>query len=532
MNSPVSSFPNSEGLILNDNNITTVGGNLATHYHDHALAEGQLCKILLVLVIPLLRHSFSWPVSDLNALRPPANCSFNCVDIPSYHPGTRSKLLKKLDDWIRSNRPICWLKGPVGSGKTSIAQTFAKKCSEQNTLAANFFFDRNKPSGIKTLIPSLVYSMCISYHPAISYVEQVYRYERNIFQDSKQDYQFRRLLLEVLAEKSRMQFRSRLVIVIDGIDRCSDERAMRGFVKMLVGIPSWSGPKLLRNVRILLTGRIAHHFEDIRASKEFSRFVKEINIQDMDAEETTEDIQEFVQDRLTGIRRANSASSLTPEQLKCLVALSKGSFHFAQTILCYLDHQNTSSRLVGLLKSSNDRLYGLFEEVLNLNERGGVSSDFKQVLGTVMHLNSPLSINALRRICQIDPFPSLFQINALLSIPADDKQPIQPICEFLWEYLKALRDSRDYYFDGLSTHFSLAESCLEIIAQLSEGDEEPSCAEVQHYASIHWFNHLLECIKMSGSERLEEITELMHKSNVLEEKIGRASCRERVCYAV
>ena len=479
------------------------------------------------------------------------NYTFNCVDIPLYHPGTRSKLLKELDDWIRSNTPICWLTGAVGSGKTSIAQTLAKKCSEQKTLVANFFFDRNERSGIEPLIPSLVYTMCISYYPAIPYVERVYRHEPSIFQDSAQDYQFRKLLLEVLSAileekptKSRpgiMQSKTRLVIVIDGIDRCSDEREMREFVKMLVGIPSGSTPKLLTNVRILLTGRIADHFEEVRESKEFSRSVKEINIQDIDAVETTKDIRKFIQDRLKEIRRSSSTNSFTrqrsmssDEQLGCLVALSKGSFHFAQTILRYLDHEDTSNRLSGLLKSSNSRLDDFFTDVLNHTARGKVSPDFKEVLGTVAYLNSPLSVTALRRIFtsrRIDPLPSLFQINALLAIPADDKQPIQPICESLWEYLKASRDSRGYRFNGLKTHFSLAASCLEITAKLSEGDEEPSCsvrstklgwiqhAEAQQYASVHWFDHLRKCIRMSKSGRLEEITVLMRKSNVLEENI-------------
>jgi energy-coupling factor transporter ATP-binding protein EcfA2 len=470
------------------------------------------------------------------------NCSFNGVDIPSNHPGTRSTLLKELDNWIRSNTPICWLTGPVGSGKTSIAQTLAKKCSEQKTLVANFFFDRNKRSGIELLIPSLIYTMCISNYSTIPYVEQVYGHERSIFQDSTRDYQFRRLLLEVLSAvleekptKSRrgiMQPRTRLVIVIDGIDQCSDEGEMGEFVKMLVGIPSGSSPKLLTNVRILLTGRIADHFEEARESQEFRGSVKEINIQDIDAAETTKDIRKFIKDGLKGIRRGSSftlKNISSDEQLGGLVALSKGSFHVAQTILHYIDHKDMSKRFSGLLQSSNDRLYKFFAEVLDQ------SSDFEEVLGTVTYLNSPLSLAALRRIFtshQIDPFPSLFQINALLSIPAGDKQPIQPICESLWEYLKAPLDSGGYRFDGLKAHFSLAASCLEITAQLSEGDEGPSHsvrstklgwvqhAEAQQYASIHWFGHLLQWIKIGKSGRLKEIAELMSKSNVLEENIS------------
>ena len=97
---------------------------------------------------------------------------------------------------------------------------------------------------------------------------------------------------------------------------------MREFVKMLVSIPSGGSRKLLTNVRILLTGRIADHFEEACQSEGFSRFVKKINIQDIDARETTRDIRKFIHDQQA--TRSSSTSNFTrqrsvssDEQLGC-----------------------------------------------------------------------------------------------------------------------------------------------------------------------------------------------------------------------
>ena len=412
----------------------------------------------------------------------------------------------------------------MGSGKTSIAQTLAQIYSEQNTLAANYFFEREKRNKIAPLVRSLTRSMCALHKAAGARVKEALQDDPGILDDSTtRRYQFRKLLLDIFPtvlqavrkeKKTKIFGKTRLVLVIDGIDGCVDLDEMREFVEMLVDISSTSNSGL-SNVCILLTGRIGDHFEQTRHSQAFRQIVKMINLENI---ETTKDIRKYFQRRLS-IKSFRIESS--DKQLRSLVALSKGSFHFAHNILRYLDKE-TSTRLSGLLENSNDRLYVFFREVLDHTLEGEVSSNFKEVLGTVTYLNSPLSVTALRRIFtsrQIDPLPSLFQISALLSIPTDDRQPIQPICESLWEYLKASTDSRRYCSDGLNAHFSLASSCLEITAQLSNGDRSRR-AEAEQYASVYWFGHLLKCIRISKSGRLKEIMELMGKSNELEENIS------------
>ncbi|KAG7094211.1 hypothetical protein E1B28_006663 [Marasmius oreades] len=93
-------------------------------------------------------------------------------DRGSCLPGTREAVLRDIHEWSSSesdsSKPVCWLSGTAGVGKSAIALTVAKSCAENNRLAASFFFfrsdpKRNNPSslmltiahGLVTTIPSL-----------------------------------------------------------------------------------------------------------------------------------------------------------------------------------------------------------------------------------------------------------------------------------------------------------------------------------------------------------------------------------------
>ncbi|KAJ3565188.1 hypothetical protein NP233_g7800 [Leucocoprinus birnbaumii] len=80
---------------------------------------------------------------------------------PMCHPGTRTRILETLEEWMgcptRSHRML-WLRGPAGVGKSAIAQTFAERCAERDRLGATFFFSRpNSRDRLETVIPSLAY---------------------------------------------------------------------------------------------------------------------------------------------------------------------------------------------------------------------------------------------------------------------------------------------------------------------------------------------------------------------------------------
>ncbi|KAK1233134.1 hypothetical protein PQX77_003774 [Marasmius sp. AFHP31] len=62
--------------------------------------------------------------------------------------GTREAVLGSILDWRsakKQDRPICWLTGAAGVGKTAIAITVAKSCDKEGSLASSFVFFRSDP---------------------------------------------------------------------------------------------------------------------------------------------------------------------------------------------------------------------------------------------------------------------------------------------------------------------------------------------------------------------------------------------------
>ncbi|KAG8957532.1 hypothetical protein FRC05_009832, partial [Tulasnella sp. 425] len=60
--------------------------------------------------------------------------------------GTRKDILKKISAWIDdpNTRPIFWLSGMAGIGKSTIAHTIAEQEDKKHRLAASFFFSRDE----------------------------------------------------------------------------------------------------------------------------------------------------------------------------------------------------------------------------------------------------------------------------------------------------------------------------------------------------------------------------------------------------
>ena len=86
-------------------------------------------------------------------------------DPPKCHPNTRLAVLIAIMRWIKWEEGldafIMWVYGPVGAGKSAIAQTIAEMCEKEMILLASFFFSRNDPSrsNVNPLIATIAYQI-------------------------------------------------------------------------------------------------------------------------------------------------------------------------------------------------------------------------------------------------------------------------------------------------------------------------------------------------------------------------------------
>src|SRR5436190_22650210 len=79
--------------------------------------------------------------------------------------GTRVAVMGKVIEWARGDdgHPVCWLHGPAGSGKSTIAHTLAQQYDKRYGLAFSFFFSRRNidRSDATKFFPTFAYQLAV-----------------------------------------------------------------------------------------------------------------------------------------------------------------------------------------------------------------------------------------------------------------------------------------------------------------------------------------------------------------------------------
>lgn len=141
-------------------------------------------------------------------------------DPPRCHPETRTAILDRIDLWAASSeRPILWLNGPAGAGKSAIAQTQAERWSRAGTLGASFFMQRTAAgrNNREHVIPTLAYQFAVQNSRVQAHVRKLLGSDPQVFERSPTA-QFNRLIADALTEEDASPY---YVIIIDGLDECS-----------------------------------------------------------------------------------------------------------------------------------------------------------------------------------------------------------------------------------------------------------------------------------------------------------------------
>ncbi|TFK37945.1 hypothetical protein BDQ12DRAFT_606835, partial [Crucibulum laeve] len=113
------------------------------------------------------------------------------------HPGTRLEVIAEIKKWIKNggDRPILWLNGPAGSGKSAVSQTIAELYTSH--IAASFFFLRGteQRSRIQYLIPTLAHQASLYSPTARESIIEVLRKEPNLCHEQSFHHQLQKLLI-------------------------------------------------------------------------------------------------------------------------------------------------------------------------------------------------------------------------------------------------------------------------------------------------------------------------------------------------
>ena len=102
--------------------------------------------------------------------------------------GTRRDILLQLELWLEDTQDhrVFWLNGLAGTGKSTIAQTFAERMFADGKLGASFFCSRDfaDRSNLQAIFPTLAFQLAYQYQFFRKELLQVLKAHPDVRQES------------------------------------------------------------------------------------------------------------------------------------------------------------------------------------------------------------------------------------------------------------------------------------------------------------------------------------------------------------
>jgi hypothetical protein len=444
-------------------------------------------------------------------------------------PNTRTELLDQITKWAddKDSKPIFWLSGMAGTGKSTIARTIAHSFASHDQLGASFFFKKgegergNASRFFTTMATDLVahepgmlpgIRKALDKDPAISHRALKDQFEKLILQP----------LLEIKQACSPVLTR---VVIIDALDECEQEQDIRVILQLLALAKDIRPAPL----RIVVTSRPELHIR--LGFKEMSNGTyQDLVLHKVPRITIEHDIRLFLEHELAVIRRERTLSSdwPAPQQIKALVELAVPLFIYAATVCRYVGTKggNPEEYLNKVLQypkatfSQLDRTYlPILDQLLGQQENRDKDwlHAFRGLVGSIVILESPLPVGPLAHLLQVPQKEVKRRLDALhsvLSIPNGKHVPIRLLHlsfrEFLVDTQK--QGKSPFWVDEKSTHNKLASRCLELMSgqsglrqdmcslsgpgvlrsEIEDGTVASSLPPELQYACRYWTSHLIQ----------------------------------------
>ncbi|KJA17957.1 hypothetical protein HYPSUDRAFT_977537 [Hypholoma sublateritium FD-334 SS-4] len=267
------------------------------------------------------------------------------VDPPRCHEHTRKAVLDEIFNWIitetsRTSK-ILWLNGAAGAGKTAIAQSIAELCIVRSILVASFFFFRadGKRNTIDLLVTTLVYQLVQLVPETKGIIEHAIESNPLIFEQSL-DTQLEELLLKPLLRVRLTGHvstaRSKMLLIIDGLDECEDEESQASLLHLIF--------KVIRNQDcpfiIIIASRAEMHIKMAFNSLKAAEILLRIPLDDNYLAD--QDIHIFVADKFAEIKQTHPYNYLLdsdwpPPALSLeIVRKASGQFIYASAAMKFI----------------------------------------------------------------------------------------------------------------------------------------------------------------------------------------------------
>ncbi|KAB5590983.1 hypothetical protein CTheo_5575 [Ceratobasidium theobromae] len=383
--------------------------------------------------------------------------------------GTRTAIMSEMNHWsLELNAPDLYLmSGMAGTGKTTIACSFANRLEDRNQLAASFFCTRTSPEcrNANRIVPTIAYQLARYATPFQSALCEILGEDPDIGTKNIVK-QFERLLKEPLM-KVKDAVPENMVVVIDALDECDDRRSARLVLDLLFRF----APSL--PLKFFVTSRPEPEiYNKMVASNSTSRTI--FHLHEIEKSLVQADIELYLREEL-------GPMSPTEDQITQLATRSGSLFIYAATLVRYIrpsgDSVNPHRRLRSVLTIAPEstgkyaEIDGLYAAVLKAAfEQNGLESeeaeDVRAVLWTVLCVQEPVKVETLGILAGLnDTERTLSALQLLRSVihVSETSRLVSTLHASFPDFMLDKDRSGAVFCDATMQNGLLAERCFEVM---------------------------------------------------------------------
>ena len=455
------------------------------------------------------------------------DAGYCCGDRQGCLRGTRKEVLWEIEQWLtgQSGQHVFWLNGLAGTGKSTIAQTFAETAFADGKLGASFFCSRDFEgrSNLQAIFPTLAFQLAHQEPLFQRELLQVLKTCPDVGQESLCS-QMEKLIVRPLKAASIPT-----LIIIDALDECKDEEPASALLSILSRYVDQ-----IPNVKFFITGRPVPKIRSGFRLKSLVQITEVFKLHEVKPELVDSDIELFFCTQFASLAKNRSDCDLTEgwpstSDIKILCRKAAGFFIYASTVVNFVmlskSHPPTKQlhRITSLPQSTFhegrsgiDILYTqvLKEAVDDVDmDDEELHSCFRTVVGAVLLMFNPLSVEALSDLLRVSGISTtLRSLHSLLLVPASKVAPIRIFHKSFPDFLVDPKRCMDHrlLIDPSIHHREILLSCFNIMKKqlkrnicnlddyvfLSEVEDLPGrrvtyIGDALGYACQFWTSHLM-----------------------------------------